>query len=57
MLKASKYTSAVKHITHVCQRHYVKVLIKSFHLPPKAIFYILNQKYMAKMKEVFTELK
>jgi hypothetical protein len=57
MLKASKYTSAVKHITHVCQKYYVKVMIKSFHLPPKAIFYLLSQKYITKMKESFNELK
>jgi hypothetical protein len=57
LIKASKYTLAVKQVTHVCQKYYVRGMIKAFNIPTKAIFYQLNEIYLCKIGEGFKELK
>jgi hypothetical protein len=50
MIRASKYTSAMKLITHACQKYHVRCMIKLLNIPTKAIFYRLDQKYFNSVK-------
>lgn len=54
MIKASKYTTAVKLMTHLCQKFYVRGMIKSFNIPTKSIFNRLNEIYFSQIKDSFT---
>lgn len=54
MIKASKYTTAVKLMTHACQKIYVRRMIKSFNIPTKAIFSRLSEIYFSKIRDNFT---
>ncbi len=50
MIKASRYTSAVKLVSHVCKKYYAKKIIKISNIPTKSIFNILFYAYSKQKK-------